>query len=242
MVPLPVMDLAPFREMDRRQIAEEMAANPAFGAWLRSALRRPDGERLIALSAQKAIANEFDPSLYPETRGQWVTLRKRAVELARELPEIVGREIDRLPFEEKMRMVRAIGAGLEPRLGIGLSGVGDLGQYDIIGSLITSIASAASTAYSARVTASAQRDIAKIQAQAAMKDIETAQAIAKAQQAINEAKAVQATAEAAKAQAGAPGSVTEVLSRPVVAGIPIWAFPIVGLLGLVLYLVFKRRK
>lgn len=248
-MPLPITAVVQFGETDRRQIAEEMAANPRFGAWLAATLREPDGERQVALSAQKAIANEFNPALYPASRGQWLTLRKRALELARDLPEIVGREIERLPFPAKMQMVRAIAAGHEPVLRLGLSGMGDLGQFEIIGSLVSSIVGAASTVYSARVTASAQKDIAKIQATAAMKDLETQQTIANAQAAINQAKATQATAEAKKAeialtqsQVGPPGSLTEVLSRPVVAGIPVWAFPLAGLIGLVVYLMFKRRK
>lgn len=235
--------LAVFGEADRRQIAEEIAANPSFGKRLVAALGRYDGERLVVLSARKAIANEFDPSLYPETKGEWLTLRKRAVELARALPDIVGAEIDKLPLAVRMQMVRAIGEGHHPSIAV--AGMGDLGQFEIIGSLVSSIAGAASSIYSARVTASAQQSIAKIQAQTAMKDLETQMTIASATQAIAKAKAAQATAEATKAQAEVAkveaGTVVGVLTKDIGAGIPLWVVPVaLGVLGLVLYFVFRK--
>ena len=218
--------IAQFGQADRRQIAEEIKANPPFGAWIKAMLRDPDGERLVALSAQKAVANEFNPRLYPETKGQWVTLRRRAVELARSLPDVIDRELERVPFAEKMRIVRAIAAGRRPSVEVSVAGLGDLGQFEIIGTIVSSIAGAASTVYTNRVTTSAQKDIAKIQATTAMKDLQAQISIADAQKAI------------ANAQAAQGGGV---LTKDIGGGIPLWVLPVaLGAIGVILYFVFKR--
>ena len=217
--------IAQFGQADRRQIAEEIKANPPFGAWIKAMLRDPDGERLVALSAQKAVANEFNPRLYPETKGQWVTLRRRAVELARSLPDVIDRELERVPFAEKMRIVRAIAAGRRPSVEVSVAGLGDLGQFEIIGTIVSSIAGAASTVYTNRVTTSAQKDIAKIQATTAMKDLDTQIKLAEAQKAVAAAQA---------AQGG-------VLTKDIGGGIPLWVLPVaLGAIGVILYFVFKR--
>lgn len=248
-------------DLDRRLIAEEIDANPSFGKKLAAVLPLPGGERLVALSAKKAIANEFDSNLFPESRGQWLTLRKRAVQLARALPEIVEKEIDRLPFQTKMEMVRSIARGERPTIAVGtIQGMGELGQFEVIGSLISSIAGAASSIYGAKVTSSAQKDIAKIQAETAMKDLNTQMAIANAQQAINQAKVAQAAAEAQKIEAQTAqikaqtqqvqeqtkqaevGTVVGTLTKDIGGGVPLWVLPMaLGVLGLVLYFVFKKR-
>ena len=217
--------IAQFGKTDRRQISEEIAANPPFGARIKAMLRDPDGERLVALSAQKAVANEFNPRLYPETKGQWVTLRRRAVELARSLPDVIDRELERVPFAEKMRIVRAIAAGRRPSVEVSVAGLGDLGQFEIIGTIVSSIAGAASTVYTNRVTTSAQKDIAKIQATTAMKDLDTQIKLAEAQKAVAAAQA---------AQGG-------VLTKDIGGGIPLWVLPVaLGAIGVILYFVFKR--
>lgn len=241
-------------ELDRRLISEEIEANPSFGKKLAAVLPLPGGERAIALSAKKAIANEFDPTLYPESRGQWITLRKRAVQLARALPEIVETEIDNLPFATKMEMVRRIARGEQLTVDARIDGMGDLGQlFDVLGPLISSIAGAASSIYGAKVTASAQKDIAKIQADTAMKDLQAQMNIANAQQAINQAKVAQQVAEAQKIEAQTAqikattaqaevGTVVGTLTKDIGAGVPLWVLPMtLGVIGLVLYFVFRKH-
>lgn len=239
-------------DIDRRLISEEMEANPSFGKRLAATLRRPNGERLVALSAKKAIANEFDPTLFPESSGEWVRLRKHATELVKSIPGIVEREIDQLPFDTKMEMVRRIARGEHPTIMIGHEGMGDLGQFEIIASLIGSVAGAASSIYGAKVTTSAQKDIAKIQAETAMKDLNTQMQIANAQQAINQAKVAQATAEAQKIQAQTAqikattaqaevGTLVGTLTKDIGGGVPLWVLPMaLGVLGLVLYFVYRK--
>lgn len=244
--------LSLFGEMDRKQIAEEMAANPRFAKRLGVMLAQPDGKRLVTLSAMRAVANAFNPALYPDSKGEWITLRRRALELARALPSIVEGEVEKMPFERKMDVVRAIAAGGGVDVAVGVDGLADLGFIDILAPIVSSIAGAAANVYGAKVTASAQKDIAKIQAQAAMKDLETQMSIANAQQAIAAAQATQAQAAAQKAQAEAQvaqqraaassgGSVAAVLTKDVGGGIPLWTIPL-ALAGLGLILYFKLRR
>lgn len=247
-------------DLDHRLISEEIEANPSFGKQIAAVIDRPGGARAVSLSAKKAIANEFDSRLYPETRGQWTKLRRRAHDLARALPDIVEKEIDRLPFATKMEMVRRIARGEHPTIAFGIEGMGELGQFEIIGSILSSVAGAASSIYGARVTASAQKDIAKIQAETAMKDLNTQMALANAQTAINQAKVAQAQEEAKKIEAQTAqikaqtvqtqeqikqaevGTVVGTLTKDIGGGVPLWVLPMaLGVLGLVLYFVFKKR-
>ncbi len=239
-------------DLDQRLIAEEIDANPSFGKRIADTLHQPGGFRSVSLSAKKAIANEFDPSMFPESRGQWTKLRQRARELARSIPEIVEKEIDRLPLQTKMQMVRRIASGQHPTVMFGIEGMGDLGQFEIIASLIGSVAGAASSIYGAKVTSSAQKDIAKIQADTAMKDLQAQMNIANAQQAINQAKVAQQVAEAQKIEAQTAqikattaqaevGTVVGTLTKDIGAGVPLWVLPMaLGVLGLVLYFVFRK--
>jgi len=247
-------DMTVFGNLDQRQIADEIAANPSFAPKLRAMLAQTDAGRLVSSSALRAVENEMRPRAYPDSRGEWVTLRKTVNALIAEVPKIVEKEVAQLSFGHKMRVVRAIAQGYEPVLAVGVDGMGDLGQFDFISSIVTSVVGAASSVYSAKVTADAQKDIAKMQTQAAMKSLETQMAIADAQQAINAAKVVQAQAEAQKAQAaaaaagatgvtGAVSSVAQVLTKDIGGGIPLWTVPVaVGGLGLVLYFVMRKKK
>lgn len=240
--------MATMADLDRRLISEEIESNPSFRKRVAAVLQHPGGERLVSLSAKKSIANEFDPKMYPETRGEWPLLRKRAVELARALPGIVEAEIDKLPLATKMEMVRAVARGEQPIIRVGVEGGGfsDLGQAFDVGGIFSGLFGAVSSIYGARVTASAQKDIAKIQAGVAMKDLQTQITLANAQTAINQAQAQIKTAEVAKVQAEVAkveaGTVVGVLTKDIGAGIPLWVLPVaLGVLGLVLYFVFKKN-
>lgn len=239
-------------DLDRRLIAEESDADPVFGQKIKRALAQPGGAHAVSLSAKKAIANEFNPRLYPESRGQWKKLRRRANDLVRSMPDIVEKEVARLPFQTKMEMVRRIARGEHPTIVVGYEGMGDLGQFEIIASLIGSAAGAASSIYGAKITAAAQTDIAKIQAQTAMKDLQTQIQLADAQKAITAAKLAQTTAEVQKIEAQTAaikagttaaevGTVAGTLTKDIGGGIPLWVLPMsLGVVGLVLYFIFKK--
>ncbi|MGH8895483.1 MAG: hypothetical protein ACRDZ4_00325 [Egibacteraceae bacterium] len=230
-------------DLDRRLIADEVRESAAFGKRLATMLARPGGEQLVVLSAKKAVANEFNPRLFPESRGEWTALRRRALAVVRAIPDIVEKEIDKLPFARKMQMVHAIARGEQPVLEARLPGMGDLGFLDIVLGLAGTLAGAASNIYSASITASAQKQIAAMQAKVAQQDIDAQMAIVQAQQAINAAKVAQAqqAAVAAGAVPAAPGGFVQTLTADVGIGIPLWGL-IAGVagLGLVLYLKFRK--
>ena len=237
-------DLNVFGELDRRQIADELERATPFAAKLRTMLAMPDARERVTASALRAVEDEMRPGSYPTEKGAWPVLRKRVGVLVKEVPKIVEREVARMPFEKKMQVVRAIAAGYEPSVSIGVQGFGELGQFDFISSIVTSIAGAASNVYSSKVTADAQKDIAKMQAASAMKSLETQMAIANAQQAINEAKVAVAQAEVQKAAIAAGGAApSSILTQDIGAGIPLWTLPVAATgLGFVLYFILRKKK
>lgn len=222
-------------DADLRQVQDEAKANPAFGRKLDSMLRQPGGEREVSISARKSIANQFNPSLYPESKGEWGVLRRRATALAESMPGIVQNIVDRMPLSEKMASVRTIAQGGEPRMVV--AGIGELGQFEIIGSLIGAAAGAASNIYSASVTASAQKQIAQLQADTAMKSVQAQMAISNAAAAIQQAQAVQA------AQQGPVAQAASFLTQNIGGGIPVWAVPAaVGVAGVAIFFSTRRKR
>jgi hypothetical protein len=221
-------------DQDRQHIAAEAKASPAFGRKLDVMLRQPAGEKMAAISARKAIANQFNPTLYPESRGEWPILRREATKLAEAMPGIVQQIVEKMPFSEKMAAVRLIAQGDSPRMVV--ASMGDLGQFEIIGSIIGTIAGGAASIYSSSITASAQRDIAAMQADTAIKSAQAQMAIASAQAAIQQAQAVQMT------QATASSTPAGFLTQDIGAGIPMWALPAgAGILGIGAMIFFSSR-
>jgi hypothetical protein len=222
-------------DRDIALIEQESKANPAFGRRLAAMLRLPGGEKDVAIWAQKAIANQLNPSMYPETKGQWPVLRRQTNAIAESMPAVVDTLVERMPLSEKMAAVRAIAGGDRPQMV--MAGLGDLGQFEIIGSLIGAAAGAASSIYGAKVTASAQKDIAKIQANAAMQSAQAQMSIANAQAAITQAQASQA-------QALATSTPTGFLTQDIGGGVPVWAVP-AGIAGLglfaAIFFAFKKK-
>lgn len=227
-------------DQDIALIAEESKANPAFGRRISSAMRPPGGERLVALSARKAIVNQLNPAMYPETKGEWMVLRRKAMQVVAAMPGIIDQMVSKMPLSAKLEAVRAISRGEKPTMV--LSGMGELGQFEILGSIIGSIAGAGSSIYGARVTSSAQRDIANIQANAAIQSAQAQVAIANAQAAISQAQAQQLTQAANIATAQSPAGF---LTANVGGGVPLWAIP-AGLatlgIGAAIFFSFRRKR
>jgi hypothetical protein len=226
-------------DRDIALIEQESKANPAFGRRLAAMLRQPGGEREVSLSARKAIANQLNPRMYPASKGEWAVLRRQTTAIAESMPAIIDKLVARMPLSEKMAAVRAIAEGETPRLV--MAGLADLGQFEIIGSLISSVAGAASGIYGARITADAQKDIAKIQANAAMQSASAQVAIANAQAAISQAQAKQAEQLAVAASASSPAGF---LTQDIGGGVPGWAVP-AGIAGLgifaAIFFAFKKK-
>jgi hypothetical protein len=208
---LPADKLAQIPEADRKILIEEVNADPAFCAKVARAMATlPDWGHQIAASAKEAIANEMNPSKFRNRAGMWPRLRARAQALV----EAVSAQLAK---------------GKVPVGAARLSGLGDLGQWDIIASLVGSIGSAAANVYGSTVTARAQQDIARQQAQAAMQAAQANIAMANAATAMQSANAV----------INPVSSALQTITTSTVAGIPLLALAIPAV-GLILYFVNKK--
>jgi gas vesicle protein len=205
------MDL-PFESSDDRElIRSEAEADPVFAKRLWVTLSMPDGEKRVALSARKAVANEFDPKLYPETRETWKKLRATV----RDLVEFAANSVRGIDFGPEIRKA-AVSR---------LHGLGELGQWDIIGSIVGAVAGAASNIYTANLQASTTRQIQSEQLAAQMAQIQAQESMARAQAAMANAQIAQtgAPGQVASATSGIASNVMDTLSQPIVGGIPLWA-------------------
>jgi len=215
-----------FDDQDRQILTEEAMADPVFGEELISALQQPDGQKTVALSAGRAVANEFNPKLYPEMKGKWPLLRKLFVQVAKEFPDIAEKEIDKIPFDTKVKLVKEIASGKTP---IGMAAFSDLGQGDFgLGQIITTIAGsliqAGGSVYNALLAKRTQTDINKIQLSGQLAIAGAQVKIAEAQQAVSQAnvKIEETKAQTAQVLSHA-GSPMATLTQDVGGGIPLWA-------------------
>jgi hypothetical protein len=214
-----------FDDQDRQILTEEAMADTAFGEELISALQQPDGQKTVALSAGRAVVNEFNPKLYPEMKGKWPLLRKLFVQIAKELPDIAENEIDKIPFDTKVKLVKEIASGKTP---IGMAAFSDLGQDFGLGQIITTIAGsliqAGGSVYNALLAKRTQIDINKIQLSGQLAIAGAQVKIAEAQKAVSQAnvKIEETKAQAAQAVAQAESPMAT-LTRDVGGGIPLWA-------------------
>lgn len=233
---------------DRRLISAEASSDPAFARELSRMLSLPDGEKRVVDYAKKAVLNELNPGLYPETSRKWPKLRKAVSLLVSELPGAIVDSIDRLPLSERTAALAALARGEGVVAPISL---GDLGQFEIIGSLIGSIAGAAASIYNTKLQTSTARQIADMQLRANEQAIQAQTAEAQARTAIANAQVAQAlqqTLPAPVANAassviaslppvigGPVGTLVTALSTDIGGGIPIW----MAGLGIYLFLKFK---
>lgn len=231
---------------DRRLIQIEAAADPAFARKIDAMLSKPDGEKQVVMYARKAIVNELDPKAYPETRGQWPKLRSAVAKLSTEIPKAIVDYVDSLPIEDRVKALDSISV----KAASFTAGLGELGQLDIIASLIGTVVNAGVSVYNAQVISSTQQQIAQKQLQANELAIQANEDVANAQAAVAKAKAaqaVQATLPAPVASAvqsaieSLPSSLqipvaglVSLLSTDVGGGIPAW------LVGVVIYMTARR--
>jgi hypothetical protein len=202
-------------DVDRRQLAEEAAANPAFGAKLARMLNYADGVRLIDESAKRAVLNELDPKAHPESKGEWTMLRRRLNFIVRDLSKQINESVERLSLDEAASMLDTYARGgvrVEARQ-MGEYPVESLGQWD---ALVGAIAGAATAIYGAKLQSKTQKDIAKIQAGSAQRSLDAQMSLARAQMALEAAKVKQIEDQTAAIKAG--GAVPDY--GPVSAGAP----------------------
>lgn len=204
---LPSDKLSQIPEVDRNVVAAEASADPAFCARLSRVMKTdPNWVHTISDSAKKAIANELDPKKFPESHGMWPKLR----ELSRIMVAKITSTVSRSGSPEVA--AKAVS---------GLGGLGDLGQWDIVASLVGAIGGAATSIYSAKLQTDTQKKIAQMQLDAQRAQITAQQNIAASQAAMNPLS-----------------SVTNILTKDV-AGVPAWVI-LLGAGGALYFFLDKK--
>lgn len=217
--------------LDKRQIIEEIEENPTFGKKITAALHTHGGDKAVVASAKRAVLNELNPKEFPQSKGEWITLRRRMRVLLRDIPAAIQSQVDRMTLAEKTTALMAIARGGAPDLQLGAeapAATPAASTGSLWGGLIASVVGAAKDIYVARVDSSTQRSIANINAQGAAAQAAGAAQIAQAQAAL---VAAQATVASGGGGGGGGGGMSPL----------VWALPAgLGVLGLILYLVMKR--
>lgn len=221
--------LARIPSADRALLLDEVSGNPAFCREVAKCMAtRPDWERVISTGAKEAIVNEFDPSRFKNRRGSWPKLRAHAQKLAEAASTAIRNQVSSMTLDQKVDAIKQIVAGRKP-MGSRLSGLGSLGFFDLLGSVIT----AAGNLYTQDLIADTNKDIAKIQANASIQTITAQQSIAQAQAAIAAAQAQQAAIQSPI------GSAIATFTQSKVAGIPVLVVLAAG--GFAIWYVLKGR-
>lgn len=207
-----------FRSKDDRDLILLEAKNdPEFERQLSDVLKLPDGEELVAISARKAFLNELSPDLYPEMAGHWPILRS-----------VVSKAMDTVKGSTSKRVV-----SINPKP----SGLGEFGQFEILGPLISSIAGAGASIYSAEVQSSTQKQIANQQLQANMQEIQAQEAMVAAQKAIANAQTTQAVQAVLPSVLAAPvAGVINTMKTDIGGGLQLWEALLLG------YFIVKEIK
>ncbi len=211
---------------DRKILLDEVAGNPSFCAKVaRCMATQPNWEHLIAASAKEAIVNELDPSKFQNRKGMWPKLRARTQELVTSARDSVRAALSSMSRQDKVSVARQLKAGGRVTSS-SIAGLGGLGQWDIIASLVGTVGKVGSDVYTANLMADTQEDIARIRANAAMNTIAAQESIARAQASM---AAIQSPV----------GAAVSTLTSSTVGGIPVLliAIPLIG--GLI-YLFMKK--
>ena len=194
---------------DRTLLLEEAAGDPTFARRLEHTLSLMDGEKKVAMSARRAIVNELSSNLYPETKGLWRKLRS----VVRDLIDFTSHSIRQGNLDGRIRSdaVRR------------LQGLGELGQWEILGQVVGAVVQAGASAYTAYNQADTAKQLQQMQIDAQMRAIQAQETIARAQAAMAASQAQQAAALAPAG--GALTSVMNAASTPIM-GVPLWAVAI----------------
>jgi hypothetical protein len=232
--------LRPLHEKDQKIVLREIEENAAFGPKLQAVLLGPDGAHKVAEWARRAFANEVDPKMFPETKGTWGAFRQTVRGLLQSLPIAVTQSIDEMPLSLQMKVVEGIAQGRRLHLQLDdypVESMEGLGQFEIIGSVVSAVSGATSSIYSAKVVADAQKKIAQIKADTELKQLNVNMTLAKAQAAIAQAQGkVLEDTESGKLT----GSVTATVPsqdtglNKKVGGLPIWSIALAAGGGLLM--------
>lgn len=247
-----VSRLDPLTPGDREIIEKEIKSSPATAAMIQQFMDS-GGPHAVADFARRAFANEMDSKLFPETKGYWPELRATVQKLLVALPNAMRQAANEMSLDDKLKFAEQIAAGKKLRLQLAdypVETLMGLGQFEIIGSIVSSVAGAASSVYSAKVVADAKKAIAKIQAETELKQLNVSMTLAKAQAAVQGAQGkiledvqsgkIPAEPGGAITATGPSGSVTATVKEPggilntKVAGLPLWSIGLTAVGGLVL--------
>jgi hypothetical protein len=227
---LPEDKLAKIPADDRQVLVEETDADPEFCRIVaRMMATDPQWDHNISASAKAAAENEINPS--KGKKGGWPRLRARVRDLISHVADQAVQAAARLTPEERFLTVKQLSSGQLRLKTPAMSGLGDLGQWDIIGSLVGNLVGVGAGIYGATVTADAQKDIAKLQANAAMQNAQAQIAIANANAAI---------ANAQVQIANPVSSAMSTLTTSSIAGIPV-IIPVGIALALGLWLAMGKK-
>ncbi len=180
----------PLTPGDRKVVEDEIKGSPEFARKIKRILDK-GGPHAVAESAKRAFLNELYPNEHPETAGDWPVLRESTRKLIRALPKAITEVIDETPLDQKLKIVEQIGKGKRLHFSLQdfpVESIEGLGQFEVIGSIVSAVAGAGSAIYGAKVTADAQKAIAKIQAESQMRQLNLSMTLAKAQQAVTSAQ------------------------------------------------------
>lgn len=195
----------PITPADRKLVEDEIKGSPEFSKKIKRILDR-GGPHAVAESAKKAFLNELYQNEYPETAGEWPILRQSTRKLLVALPKAITEVVEATPLDEKLKIVEKIGQGKRLHFTLQdfpVESIEGLGQFEVVASIVSAVAGAGSAIYGAKVTADAQKAIAKIQADTQMKQLSLSMTLAKAQQAVASAQtAIIADVQAGKIPAG----------------------------------------
>lgn len=212
---------------ERRMFMRELQ-DTKFAVYISRFLSAADPVQAIRDDALRAIANEFTPRMYPLTRGYWNYLRGVAGKVASDTVKMIEKQVAGMSPEERIATARKYQE-------VGMSGGSGLGWVE---ELITGVATAAGSIYIAGVVSGANKDIAKIQAAAAVKQAELQLKMAQAQIAMQQAGGMVVTPEGRVVPASSISK--PFVSAEGVAGIPWWGVIVgAGVLGAGVYLATK---
>lgn len=228
---LPKDKIAGIPEDDRTILLEETDADPDFCRQIAALMAKdPDWVHTISRSAKAAAENELNPA--KGRKGGWPKLRARVRELLAHVASQAVAAARQLTPEQRFYVIKQLAGGKPALKKPSVSGLGDLGQWDIIGALVGNLVSAGAGVYGSVVTADAQKDLAKLQANSAMQNAQAQMAIANANAAI----------ASAQAQISSPiSSAVSALTSGTVAGIPV-IIPISLAAAVALYFALGRKR
>ncbi len=230
---LPADKVAQIPQPDRQMVIDEAKGNPSFCAAIARCMGEANWQEKLARSAKEAIVNQMDPRRFPGSKGKWPKLRLKVDELVAAAHTSVKRALASMTPEQKLATARLVAGGAPAASISGLGDLGDLGFFDVLASLVTTVAKVGGDLYTADLMADSREDLAKIQANTAIRTATTNQAITSAQAAIEASRLQQAAIQSPV------GAAISTLTTSTVAGVPVMLIAI-PLIGVVVYLLTKK--